>query len=192
MTRLLLPLTATLFLLSACSNGTPATDNPSPGGGGAPAASPSPSSAPPGEPADGVNDGYPDLSPVPLTPEAERSETGAREAVIVWARAIELQEWDQAWAMMSAADQARWNSAQFAALFADLSDVLVAVPGGTMEGAAGSSFYTVPTTITGTDRAGHPVRYEGEVVLRRVNDVPGATPEQLRWHIEGVTLEWTH
>jgi hypothetical protein len=29
---------------------------------------------------------------------------------------------------------------------------------------------------------------KGDVVLRRVNDVPGATEEQLRWHIESTTL----
>ncbi len=52
------------------------------------------------------------------------------------------------------------------------------------EGAAGSSYYTAPVTITDGAR-----RLSGEVVLRRANDVPGATPEQLRWHIESSTLE---
>jgi len=31
-------------------------------------------------------------------------------------------------------------------------------------------------------------RLTGQVVMRRVNDVPGATPEQLRWHIESTTI----
>jgi hypothetical protein len=53
---------------------------------------------------------------------------------------------------------------------------------GESEGAAGSIYYTAPVTIIDGAR-----RLTGEVVLRRVNDVPGATPEQLRWHIESTT-----
>ena len=67
----------------------------------------------------------------------------------------------------------------------------LAVPGGTMEGAAGSSYYTAPATLTAEDANGGSVRHQGEIVLRRVNDVPGATPEQLRWHIERVDLDRT-
>jgi hypothetical protein len=57
-----------------------------------------------------------------------------------------------------------------------------------MEGAAGSSYYTAPATITGIRADGSKATLKGEVVLRRVNDVPGATPEQLAWHIEQVNL----
>ena len=77
-------------------------------------------------------------------------------------------------------------------MFADLGKITVAVPTGTMEGAAGSSYYTAPVTITATDKDGRPVRIEGEAVLRRVNDVPGATAAQLRWHFERLTLNWTY
>ena len=58
-----------------------------------------------------------------------------------------------------------------------------------MEGAAGSSYYTAPTTVVGKTEDGRPFRLEGEVVLRRVNDVPGATEDQLRWHLEKVDLK---
>lgn len=61
-----------------------------------------------------------------------------------------------------------------------------------MEGAAGSSFYTALVTITGGEKSGRPVRIEGEAVLRRVNDVPGASAAQLRWHFERLSLDWTH
>lgn len=125
-------------------------------------------------------------------PDADRGETGARAVLLDFARAIELERFDKAYAMLGETDRNRWTLAQFAALFADLDRIAVAVPGGTMEGAAGSSYYTAPATITGTDADGRPVRYEGEIVLRRVNDVPGATPAQLRWHIERVDLDWTH
>lgn len=148
--------------------------------------------APPDGAGDGVNDGYPPLMPPVLTGEVARSETGARTILLSWARAIELQEWDQAWEMMSDEDHARWSKREFAGLLTDLSEVTVAVPGGTMEGAAGSSYYTAPATITASDADGRPVAYEGEVVLRRVNDVPGASEEELSWHIERVTLDWTH
>ena len=141
---------------------------------------------------DGVNDGNPDLTPPALTPEAERTEIGARSVLVNWARAIELQEWDQAWRMMSEADRAKWSRAEFAALFSDLSDITVAVPTGTMEGAAGSSYYTAPVSITGSDADGRPLAYDGEMVLRRVNDIDGSSAEDRRWNIQRVDLDWTH
>ena len=134
----------------------------------------------------------PDLTPPRLTPEAERGVEGARNILLSFARAIELGEYDQAWSLLSAADKQKWRRRDFAALFADLPRRTVAIPDGTMEGAAGSSYYTAPITITGNDREGRPLRIEGEAVLRRVNDVEGATPAQLRWHFERLTLNWTH
>ena len=128
----------------------------------------------------------------PLTDAAERSETGARAVLLDFARAIELKRFGQAYDLLSPADKKRWSRADFAAIFKDLGKITVAVPTGTMEGAAGSSYYTAPVTVTSSDKDGRPVRIEGEAVLRRVNDVPGATPAQLRWHMDKVTLDWTH
>ena len=139
-----------------------------------------------------VDDGESDLTPPKLTPDAERGETGARNVLLSFARAIELKEFGQAWALLSPADQKKWPRAKFATMFADLGKITVAVPTGTMEGAAGSSYYTAPVTITANGKDGRPVRIEGEAVLRRVNDVPGATAAQLRWHFERLTLNWTH
>ena len=51
------------------------------------------------------------------------------------------------------------------------------------EGAAGSSYIQVPLRMYGTDKAGRRFNLVGPVTLRRVNDVDGATPDQLRWHI---------
>ncbi|MEO7787079.1 MAG: hypothetical protein ABIR77_04560 [Sphingomicrobium sp.] len=51
------------------------------------------------------------------------------------------------------------------------------------EGAAGSSFIMVPLRLFGTDKTGKAFNYIGPLTLRRVNDVDGATPAQLRWHI---------
>ena len=54
-----------------------------------------------------------------------------------------------------------------------------------------------PGSIISSSRAaniacGRPVRIEGKAVLRRVNDVPGSTEAQRRWHFETLTLDWTH
>lgn len=139
----------------------------------------------------GVNEGYPDLAPAALTPAAERTETGARNVLISFARAIELREFDQAWAMLGRAAKAKWSKARFNSLFEGLSRITVAVLGGTMDGAAGSSYYTSEATITASDADGRPVRIEGPVVLRLVNDVPGSSAVQRRWHIEQLDLSPT-
>lgn len=157
----------------------------------APAATPS--APPPGyTDGEGVNEGYPDLTPPKLSPEAEKGIEGARNVTLSFARAIELKEFDQAWALLSPGDKQRWPRAEFTRMFADLGTITVAIPDGTSEGACGSVYYTAPVTITATDKNGRPVRYEGEAVLRRVNDVDGATPAQLRWHFDHLTLDWTH
>ncbi|WP_120716044.1 hypothetical protein [Tsuneonella amylolytica] len=140
------------------------------------------------DPYAGTNDGYPDLAPSPTVPDKAKTETGARAVLLSWARGIELREFDQSWEMMGEAARSQTSKAAFNAMFAPLHDIVVAVPGGQMEGAAGSSYYTVPTTVTGTARDGSKKTYSGEVVLRRVNDVLGATPEELAWHIERVNL----
>ncbi len=56
---------------------------------------------------------------------------------------------------------------------------------GTVEGAAGSLYYEAPVVLRFGDEA-TPER--GTLTLRRVNDVDGATAEQLRWHIERSTI----
>lgn len=55
---------------------------------------------------------------------------------------------------------------------------------GVTEGAAGSLYYEVPVML----RFGDGMPEHGSLVLRRVNDIDGATPEQLRWHIERSTI----
>ena len=139
-----------------------------------------------------ARDTAPDLTPPPLTAEAERGEKGARNLLLSFARAIELGDYDQAWTMLSPADREKWSKTDFPALFADLGEITVSMPDGTIEGAAGSLYYTAPLAITASDSEGRPMRMEGSAVVRRVNDVDGATPAQLRWHFETLTLDWTH
>jgi hypothetical protein len=57
---------------------------------------------------------------------------------------------------------------------------------GEPEGAAGSIYLTVPVEFYGKDQSGGPLRFAADVILRRVNDVPGSTEAQRRWHIERI------
>jgi hypothetical protein len=58
-----------------------------------------------------------------------------------------------------------------------------------MEGAAGSSYVTIPLKVTGGLTKGGGFVLEGPVTMRRVNDVDGSTAEQRRWHIESSGLK---
>ena len=52
-----------------------------------------------------------------------------------------------------------------------------------MEGAAGSSYVDYPVQLYGRLRNGKEFNARGTMTLRRVNDVPGSTEEQRKWHI---------
>ena len=119
-----------------------------------------------------------------LTPEAERGETGARAVLLDWARALERGDYNRAHAQFGDGGAASGMSREdHARQWSQFRRITISAPGGTMEGAAGSSYYRAPVTVEARRADGTVVRREGEVTLRRVNDVPGATPAQLRWHI---------
>jgi hypothetical protein len=85
-----------------------------------------------------------------------------------------------------------WNDpviddARLRALFADYKQPIIAIAGLEQEGAAGSVYCTVSGTLTDAARPAKAAQ-TGEIVLKRVNDVPGATPEQLRWTIRSSTF----
>lgn len=52
-----------------------------------------------------------------------------------------------------------------------------------IEGAAGSAYVDIPIRFYGRLKGGAPFNSAGTATLRRVNDVPGSTAEQRRWHI---------
>lgn len=60
---------------------------------------------------------------------------------------------------------------------------------GPVEGAAGSLFVEVPVVLYGRYATGGEYHASGKAVLRRVNDVPGATAEQLKWRIERIDVK---
>jgi len=173
--------------LAACGTQAPepATDQAS--------LAPSPGQPPPragASPAEGAALPAP-AAPVPaLVPEAEKGEKGARNVLLAWARALEHGNYAAAYALYGdGGARSGMTQAEFTEFWRQFKTVTIAVPGGTMEGAAGSSYYAAPATVTGKRQDGSPYRLAGEVVLRRVNDVPGATAEQLRWHLESSDLK---
>lgn len=79
-----------------------------------------------------------------------------------------------------------WNDAKAAAAFSSglhRSTHLEIGDLGETEGAAGSIYTTIPVVFY-RDTFHKPA----DVILRRVNDVPGSTEAQRRWHIE--RIEW--
>ena len=60
---------------------------------------------------------------------------------------------------------------------------------GPIEGAAGSLYVEIPVVIYGRLANGKEFHQSGRAILRRVNDVPGATAEQLRWRISWIDLK---
>ena len=77
------------------------------------------------------------------------------------------------------------SEAEFAKAFDRYSSIHSEVGKPTdMEGAAGSTYITVPFRLYGTLKSGGEFSMAGPLTLRRVNDVPGSTEAQRRWHIE--------
>lgn len=107
------------------------------------------------------------------------------EALDGFAAAIEARDWTAVrryWGDGGAGSGL--DEAAFAQKWGTLEAPQVTVGPGTQEGAAGSLFYTAPVTIVDGKRTIH-----GGITMRRVNDVDGASADQLRWHIESTTLE---
>lgn len=72
---------------------------------------------------------------------------------------------------------------QFERLKVDVDDA------GPIEGAAGSIYIEIPLRLTGTTKSGEPQSLAGTATLRRVNDVPGSSEVQRRWHIYRLDLQ---
>ncbi|CCW18144.1 hypothetical protein EBBID32_24950 [Sphingobium indicum BiD32] len=80
------------------------------------------------------------------------------------------------------------DDAHFAARFRGFSEIHANIGAPTQpDGAAGSVYVSVPVQIYGRLAAnGKPWYALRQVMLRRVNEVPGSTAEQRRWHIERI------
>ena len=121
----------------------------------------------------------------PDGPTDSRSAEAAGQVVQSFGALIEQKRWSEA--------EALWGDAATATKFtAGLkrngeSHLEIGKPG-EPEGAAGSSYVTVPIILYGKNASGGDFRRGANAILRRVNDVPGSTDAQRRWHIERIEL----
>lgn len=124
-------------------------------------------------------------TPAPLAGPSLSTSRDPANVLVGWATAVTLRDWGTVRAYWG---NSGGDSGLAPAQFGEKWDVLTAprveIGEGQQEGAAGSLFYTAPITITDGART-----ITGEIVMRRVNDVDGASAEQLRWHIESSTLK---
>ena len=121
------------------------------------------------------------LAAAPKPPSESRDPA---KVVVAWAKAMSLKQCGSAylyWGDHGA--RLGLTPAQFAAKWAKLANPEFELRPGTSEGAAGSLYYTAPIVLIDGQR-----RVPGQIVLRRVNDVDGASAEQMRWHIESLTI----
>ncbi|WP_374791630.1 hypothetical protein [Aerosakkonema funiforme] len=73
---------------------------------------------------------------------------------------------------------------QFRRGFANTASVKVNIgKPDSINGAVGSLYVAIPVTVTATNVNGTTQRFTGNYTLKRINDVPGSTPEQRRWHL---------
>ena len=126
-------------------------------------------------------------------PAAEGTPAAARAVVIRYYDAIAHGRYRAAWLCWDRGGAAsRQSYTAFVRGFARTATVRVRA-GAPIDGAgaAGSGLTTVPGTVTARLKDGTAQRFSGSYVLRRVNDVPGATAAQLRWHIDSAKLKIT-
>jgi hypothetical protein len=121
----------------------------------------------------------------PKGPMDPKSAEAAGQVVQHYGALIEQGRWTQSWTLWSNPAAAR----RFDRNWRDDSEVHMEIgKPGDIEGAAGSMYTTVPVVFYGKTRAGGSFRRGAEAILRRVNDVPGSTEAQRRWHIE--RIDW--
>ena len=125
--------------------------------------------------------------PEPKGPIDPKSEEAAGQVVQHYGALIEQGRWAEAELLWGDAAAARKFAA---ALREEFSKVRLEIGQlGGSEGAAGSIYISEQVAFTGKDQERKDQRRAAEVVLRRVNDVPGSTKEQRQWHIERIDLE---
>ena len=124
--------------------------------------------------------------PEPKGPIDPKSVEAAGQVVQHYGALIEQGRWTASrdlWSDAEAAKAFERNFRTYADVHLDIGDL------GEPEGAAGSIYVTEPVSFYGKKNGGGDYRRAAEVTLRRVNDVPGSTEAQRRWHIE--RIEWT-
>ena len=130
-----------------------------------------------------ANASLPDDREEPNGPIDPKSAEAAGQVVQHYAALIEQGRWTESWKLWSNADAAK----AFDRNWRDDSEVHMEIgKPGESEGAAGSIYITDPVVFYGKRKSGGEFRRGADVILRRVNDVPGSTAAQRRWHIERI------
>jgi hypothetical protein len=132
-----------------------------------------------------------DQAPVSEAPFAETSAQGAANVVQAYYALLESGRAAEAFRLWSGGGEASGlTEAAFAGRLRRYRDYHAEVfAPGAIEGAAGSLYVEVPVRAYGHDAAGRAFSRRGTVTLRRVNDVPGSTAEQRRWHLYRSDIE---
>lgn len=147
---------------------------------------PADSTPPPASPA--PSDASNASLPEPTTPPEVSSPQAAATTVETYFALVDEGKTKEADALWADAGRAADFRAQLAKLGKPHAQVFA--PGG-VQGAAGSMYVTVPIELSATDNAANSRPRKGEVTLRRVNDVPGSTEAQRRWHIDHIDVAMT-
>lgn len=122
-------------------------------------------------------------TPPPKSPQA------AAAVVSRYYAAINARDYPTAWAQWGENGRPGQTYETFAAGFADTRSTRVtisALPEG--DAGAGSVYQPVTVTVDAVLADGRQQHFTGTYVLRRTNDVDGATLAQRRWHIASATL----
>ena len=159
----------------------------------------SPSSAPPAEapapaaPAEPTTVN-PDMGleapamPSPDTTDGKSAQAAAN-LVLAYYGAIAERDYARAYEMWGPSGPPDLTLEQFRQGFAATTNVRASVDEPRdQEGGAGSIYITVPVHVEAQTTDGADQRFEGNYYLRRVNDVDGAEPWQLRWRITDADL----
>ena len=128
-----------------------------------------------------------DSLPYPSSPE------GAAQVVRDYYDAINERDYERAYNHWDRHGSASGQTLeQFEQGFADTEhvDAQIGEPG-REDAAAGSLFIKIPVSIMATTKDQGIQRFSGTYSLRRVNDVPGATKDQLTWHIYAADIAET-
>ena len=172
--------------LAGCGTQQPASENIAnsalpPANEQAPAPMPAPETIKPGEPG-GLPD---DRTPVEEGPIDAKSAQGAGQVLQLFGGLLEQRKFAEARKLWSDGGNASgMTEAEFVTAYSKYSEIHseVGAPG-QMEGAAGSAYVDIPFRLYGKLKTGGTFNMVGPITLRRVNDVPGSTEEQRRWHI---------
>lgn len=115
----------------------------------------------------------------------------AANVIRAYYAALNARDYHKAYSLWSGQGAASGKSfADFARGFGQTKSTSVTVVDvGEPEGAAGSMMTTISVGVNAALKNGDQQHFTGNYTLRRVNDVPGSTADQRRWHIESASLK---